>query len=321
MNHPFPVWLDLDTGVDDAMALMTACALDRNKMFEIKGVSAVSGNVSLLHTFENTRNVLHYAGRSDIPVYPGAERPLIKEAKYAAYVHGENGLGNASLSPSPAKRESMKAWDALYKCAIECGSELELILTGPQTNAAIAFTKYPDLKKHIRRILFMGGADIGGNITASAEFNIFADPHSAQIVMQTGVPLIMCGLDVTNAAGLTMAQVEFLENSGTPAGDLLKMTSSLSKSFGGDRMGEIYAIHDVCPVMYAVYPELFKGILCGVQVETRGKLTMGQTVTDWNTDVKFQEKNVYLILGADQKRFSEILIDLLQNYKIHSEEK
>ena len=152
-----PVWIDTDTGVDDAVALLTAVYLERKGLLEIRGISAVCGNAELDKTFENARNVMYLAGREDIPVFPGAEKPLLVELSTAPYVHGEDGLGGAKIPPSPAARENMPAWDALYLCARECAGELELILMGPETNAAIALRKHPDLPKYLKRILIPTG--------------------------------------------------------------------------------------------------------------------------------------------------------------------
>ena len=310
-SAPVKVWIDVDTGVDDAIALMTACALEKEGKLKICGVSAVSGNVGLDRTFENTRNVLSLCGRSDIPVYPGAAHPLVVERIDAAYVHGENGLGGTQLEASAAPRETMEAWDALYRCAAEQDGELELILTGPETNAAIAFEKYPDLKTKIRRILVMGGSDVGGNITKFAEFNIYADPHAVQAVIQTGLPVVMCALDVTLKAGLDVGQVARLEESGSPAGDLFRSSMALLKKFNQGRGVDVCTVHDVCPVLYTVYPELFTGILCGVQVDTDDTETLGRTVTDRNAGTKYPLQNVFLVNGVDRNRFAEILLGLL----------
>ena len=151
------IWIDTDTGVDDALALMCAAGLAKQGKLRIAGVSAVCGNVEQEKTFENARNVLHLAGCDDIPVYPGAAAPLKKPLETAKHVHGENGLGDAVIEPSPARRLTRPSWDALYDCAREMDGELELVLVGPETNAAIAFREHPDLAKYLKRLLIMGG--------------------------------------------------------------------------------------------------------------------------------------------------------------------
>ncbi len=308
------IWMDVDTGADDALALMTACALEKESKLKLEGVSAVNGNAPLDRTFINSRDILSLCGREDIPVFPGADKPLIVESVRAAYVHGQSGLGKVKIDPSGAEEETLKAWDALYRCACKYAGELELILTGPQTNAAIALAKYPDLKDKLKRILVMGGADVGGNITAAAEFNIYADPHAAEAVFKSGIPIVMCSLDVTMQAGLTKEEIDRLEGSGTKAGMVYAGSMELLKKLSLVKEDDLCAVHDACPVLYAVMPELFGNIVrCGVHVETGGKLTRGQTVTDWDTDKKFPDRNVDLVLGVDRDAFAKVLLDLLMS--------
>ena len=305
------IWMDVDTGADDAIALMAAIALEMEGALTLLGVSAVNGNAPLERTFVNSRDILSLCGRSDIPVYAGAERPLIEECFYADYIHGKSGLGSVELEPSAAPVEEEKAWDALYRCACENDGELELILTGPQTNAAIALSKYPDLKKHLKRILVMGGAAVGGNVTPAAEFNIHADPHAAETVFSSGIPIVMCGLDVTMKAGLTREEIALLEGSNTKAGMVYAGSMGPLKKLSLVKEDDICAVHDVCPLFYAVSPELFGSVHCGVHVETGGKLTKGQTVADYDTDRKFPDRNVDLVLDVDREAFVGKLLDLL----------
>lgn len=308
------IWMDVDTGADDALALMTACALEKEGKLRLEGVSAVNGNAPLERTFANSRDILSLCGREDIPVYAGAERPLIVEPVRAAYVHGESGLGEVDLKPSGAEIKTEKAWDALYRCACEHPGELELILTGPQTNAAIALAKYPDLKDRMKRILVMGGADVGGNITAAAEFNIYADPHAAEVVFRSGIPIVMCPLDVTMSSGLTREEIDVLEGSGTKAGSVYAGSMRLLKEMSLKKEGDLCAVHDACPVLFAVMPELFDRVVrCGVHVETAGRLTRGETVTDQDTDKKFPDRNVDLVLGVNRDAFAGTLLKLLMS--------
>ena len=196
----FPVWLDCDVGVDDAIAIMTAHALAE---IDLLAISTVSGNAPLSATFPNAHR-MNGLMKTHYPIYKGADRPLLVEPQYAAAFHGENGLGDVELPlPEDAVMNDTPAWDALYDCAKQHPGELRLIAVGPLTNVAIALTKYPDLKTLLHTILIMGGAASGGNVTPAAEFNIYADPDAAQIVFKSGVPIVMCGLDVTLQAVLT----------------------------------------------------------------------------------------------------------------------
>ena len=306
------IWMDLDTGVDDTAALCCAASLENRGLITIAGASAVCGNTTREHAFANTRNVLGMLGKEHIPVYPGAEKPLLAELHTAAHVHGENGLGNVVLPESPAPAESIMAWDALYRCAVEAEGRLELILTGPHTNAAIAFKKYPDLKKYLKRILSMGGAEVGGNITPAAEFNIYADPEAAEVVFKSGVHVVMCGLDVTEKGILYPEEIREIEQGETVGCRLFRDTTqhcrAWYKSMG---IGGLH-IHDVNPVLYTVYPELYTAEEAGVFVETRGYITRGKTVSDRDTDVKFGVKNATVVLDVDRVRFKDLFIELLQ---------
>ncbi|MDD6366308.1 MAG: nucleoside hydrolase, partial [Stecheria intestinalis] len=279
-----PVWMDMDTGEDDAIAIMTAFQL---RELQVVGMSAVAGNVELKHTFRNTRNVLSLIHREDVKVYPGAENPLRQKLTTAAYVHGETGLASAVLPESKAPSETEKAWDALYRTAKEYQGELNLILTGPETNAAIAFFKYPDLKQYLKRILIMGGAAVGGNSTPAAEFNIWADPEAAQAVFQSGVEIVMCGLDVTSRAGLSKEEVEELDHYPNAACRLFRSCTELARKLYSEHHNDTLLIHDACPVIYAAHPEYFTGTKAGVVIETRGTYTRGKTVTDLYTDSSY----------------------------------
>lgn len=304
-----PVWIDTDTGVDDAFALMTALNL---KDMEVKGISAVAGNVPLAHTFVNARNVVSLCRHEEIPVYPGADRPLMIPLKTAEYVHGINGLGEAVIPDSKAAVQTEKAWDALYRCAKECQGELELILLGPETNAAIALFEHPDIVHYLKRILVMGGAAVGGNSTPVAEFNIYVDPQAAQAVFKSGVPIVMCGLDVTMKAGLNTEEMAILDSGDTPGCRLFHDSTKAARQLYSERVGDVYIIHDACPVIYAVHPELFKGDKAGVYVETRGRLTFGQTVTDLYTDVPFSIRNATVVTDVDRSEFAKIVMNATQ---------
>ena len=175
------IWFDCDTGVDDAIALLTA---HRQPGLEIVGLSTVAGNVTLGHTTENTLKICGLMG-ADYPVYPGAPGPLRREREDASSFHGADGLGGAVL-PAPSRApEQTPAWDALYEAAARMPGELTLVATGPLTNAAIALTAHPALRSLLRGIALMGGAAVGGNRTPCSEFNIHADPDAAEIVFSS----------------------------------------------------------------------------------------------------------------------------------------
>ena len=153
MNR-IPVWFDTDIGVDDAVAFLV---MNKLPQLEVKGISAVAGNVELSHTYPNARNICAFVG-ADYPVYKGADHPLLRDQITAPYVHGVDGLGEATLAPSPAPHQTKPAWDALYEAAVAAKGELQVIAVGPLTNIAITLGKYPQIKPWIKRLLIMGGS-------------------------------------------------------------------------------------------------------------------------------------------------------------------
>lgn len=309
MNR-IPVWFDTDMGVDDAAALLV---LNRLETVEVVGISAVAGNVELFHTYDNVRKVCRLIG-SAVPVYKGADKPLFKELQIAAYVHGADGLGGAVLPPSEAPEQPLAAWDALYQAARTAEGRLEIVAVGPLTNLAIAFGKYPKLKDLVKRILIMGGAAQGGNVTPSAEFNIYVDPHAAQMVFKSGVPVVMCGLDVTEKAYLTRAEVEETGGRDTPVCRFFRDSTRELVKYHEDWGNPGLVLHDVCPVLFLEHPEIFRGQEAGVYVETRGTITTGKTVTDLWSDKEFPEKNAFVVLDVDRPAFVRLVRDAILAY-------
>ena len=312
MTDLIPIWIDTDTGVDDAVALLCALKLDK---LAIRGISAVAGNVEHAKTFKNCRNVLAYAGREDIKVYPGAIKPMCVELDDASEVHGKDGLGGVVIPDSPAEKETMHAWDAIYEAAKKEGGKLQIVAVGPLTNIANAIISHPDLKDMIERILIMGGAAVGGNATMAAEFNIYADPHSAETVMQSGIPVVMFGLDVTVDAYLDSKDIQDIRDFNTKISKFfVDVVQSNLNFYVKNYKREILCIHDACPLIYLQYPEIFTGQKAGVYVETQSRLCFGKTVTDIWSDTKFKTRETMIMLGVDREKFASTLKGLLQQY-------
>ena len=312
MTDFIPIWIDTDTGVDDAVALLCALKLDK---LAIRGISAVAGNVEHAKTFKNCRNVLAYAGREDIKVYPGAIKPMCVELDDASEVHGKDGLGGVVIPESPAKKETMHAWDAIYEAAKKEGGKLQIVAVGPLTNIANAIISHPDLKDMVEQILIMGGAAVGGNATMAAEFNIYADPHSAETVMQSGIPVVMFGLDVTVDAYLDAKDIQDIRNFNTKISQFfVDVVQSNLNFYIKNYNREILCIHDACPLIYLQYPEIFTGQKAGVYVETQSRLSFGKTVTDIWSDTKFKSRETMVMLGVDREKFASTLKGLLQQY-------
>jgi len=312
MTDLIPIWIDTDTGVDDAVALLCALKLDK---LAIRGISSVAGNVEHAKTFKNCRNVLAYAGREDIKVYPGAIKPMCVELDDASEVHGKDGLGGVVIPESPAEKETMHAWDAIYEAAKKEGGKLQIVAVGPLTNIANAIISHPDLKGMVKRILIMGGAAVGGNATMAAEFNIYADPHSAETVMQSGIPVVMFGLDVTVDAYLNGKDIQDIRDFNTKISKFFAdVVQSNLNFYIKNYKREILCIHDACPLIYLQYPEIFTGQKAGVYVETQSRLCFGKTVTDIWSDTKFKTRETMVMLGVDREKFASTLKGLLQQY-------
>ncbi|MBR4454913.1 MAG: nucleoside hydrolase [Solobacterium sp.] len=270
--------IDCDTGTNDAIAV---CAAFGCEEIEVIGITSVNGNVAGEYAAKNNLDLVEYLGRT-IPVCRGASIPL-----YSGYVnksdltHGKTGLDSVVL-PAAKKRkfDSRIASRFLYETAVECGGELELLVTGPMTNIALAVIQYEAFAPLIRHLYFMGGAVWGGNVSTSAEFNIWADPEAAHVVLNSGIPLTMVGLDVTLQAIMEREDVVRLRQSGGSAcgfaADLLDFMFTRHEAYGGKDV----IMHDAVALAAAVYPECLGFERYYIDAETTGTYTRGHTFAD-----------------------------------------
>lgn len=276
-----PVIFDCDPGVDDCIALMAALASPQD--FDVRGISTVAGNVPLEVCTHNALALTTLVGRTDVEVYAGCPRPLVESAVAARHIHGESGLGAARL-PEPAHSASQThAVDFLIE-TLRAAPEGEITVapTGPLTNLAVALVKAPDITRGVKEIVLMGGArSEGGNITASAEFNMYADPHAAQVVYQSGLPITAIGLDTTLQLRCTPKRHRALETVGNTAGKLAaEMIGHVNQVYGEVYGTEGAALHDPCVVAYMLAPQMFSTVPAAIEVETRAGLTRGHTAVD-----------------------------------------
>ncbi len=299
----YPIWIDCDPGVDDAAALLLAHWQEET---EIVGISTVSGNAYIDQTTENALKLCDLMGAS-YPVYRGAEKPLFRAYHDGAEFHGKNGLGGAELPEPRREAERLPAWDGLYEAAKRYEGSLELVTLGPLTNIAIALGKHPDLKEKLHRIVMMGGAATRGNRTPSAEYNIYADPEAAQAVFRSGIPIVMCGLEVTEEALLLPEEIDAVGEKNTPVTRFFHaaVQDILKKNMAAGCAG--WCVHDACPIAYLAHPELFTAKEAGVFVETQAELTLGKTVTDLYSDKKFGIKNALVVLEVNRPAFAQRL--------------
>lgn len=289
---------DCDPGVDDCIALMAALASPED--FDVLGICTVAGNVSLKTCTRNALAITALAGRDEVAVYAGCPRPMVEQPVAAAHIHGETGLGAARLPDPTHAQASIHAVDFLVETlrAADPGS-ITLAPTGPLTNIAVALVKAPDIAEAIKEIVLMGGArSEGGNITASAEFNMYADPHAARVVFQSGLPITAIGLDTTLQLRCTPARHTALEEMGNQAGSVAaQMIGHVNAIYGEIYGTEGAALHDPCVVLYLLRPELFETRRAYIEVETRAGLTRGHTSVDIYADA--DQTNAHWAMGVD----------------------
>lgn len=265
-----PVFIDCDPGIDDAVALMMAFQAAE---LDVRGISAVAGNVGLERTLGNALKIVELSGAA-APVYAGADRPMFGAPIAAEHFHGEDGLLGAEL-PAPVRMpEAGPAWEALRREAEAWGGALEVVATGPLTNLGIALSLYPELAGLVRCVTMMGGAAAFGNTTPAAEFNVLADPEAAELVFRSGIPVVMCGLDVTHSTYITAREVEELAALGSVQARLAAyfMGSGIKENARQFRTGGA-PLHDPCAMMYAIDRSLFESKPCWIGVERHGKVT------------------------------------------------
>lgn len=283
-----PIIIDCDPGLDDAVNLLLAFASPEE--LEVLGVTVVAGNVGLENTVENARMVRELAGRSEIPVFAGCDRPLVRESVYAADIHGETGMGGFEpIDPGAPAGEEHGADFIIHTLTERPEGGVTLVATGPLTNVALALRKAPHIAGRLERIVLMGGARAeGGNITPSAEFNVFADPHAADIVFACGAPIVAMGLDVTHQIRTTPDRLAPLEEIGTEAARRTAAMWRFSNGIGHDLNGHDGApLHDPCTCAWLLAPELFSGRDCHIEVATQEGPAFGHTSIDyWNRGPK-----------------------------------
>jgi pyrimidine-specific ribonucleoside hydrolase len=271
---PTPVILDVDTGVDDALALLLAV---RSPDLEVRAVTCVAGNATVDQVVRNTFVVLDAAGAGDVPVARGADRPLLEPARPSRLVHGADGLADLGLPDSRRRPVDLSALELLRTTIELADAPLTIVPLAPLTNIALLLRSFPRLTDNIERIVFMGGSATIGNATATAEFNVWHDPEAAAIVLSSGVPMTMYGLDVFYDVTMDAATATMLAASGEPGAAL---AGRLIAHQVGRRCGAPGTIGDAGAVAAVIAPELITTVRHPVRVELSGTWTRGQTVVD-----------------------------------------
>ncbi|MBB3993906.1 purine nucleosidase [Sulfitobacter undariae] len=280
--QPRKIIIDTDPGQDDAVAILLA--LSSPEDIDVLGITCVAGNVPLPLTIKNARIVCELAGRPDMAVYAGCDRPLGRDLVTAEHVHGKTGLDGPSLpDPTMPMAEGHAVDFIIEQLRKQDTGTVTLCPLGPLTNIATALQKAPDIAERIAGIVLMGGGYFeGGNITPTAEFNIYVDPEAADIVFKSGAPIVVMPLDVTHKALVTKERNDAFRAIGTPVGVAVAEMTDFFERFDKEKYGSNGApLHDPCVTAYMINPDLFKGRHINVEIETQSELTMGMTVADW----------------------------------------
>ncbi|MBL4721735.1 MAG: nucleoside hydrolase [Alphaproteobacteria bacterium] len=304
--------IDCDPGQDDAIAILMALASPED--LHVLGITCVAGNAPLVHTQKNARRICELAGRPDLGIFAGCPRPMIRPLRTAAHIHGQTGLDGSGLPEEPGMPlQDRHAVDFIVDACLSADDEaVTICLLGPMTNLALAIVKEPRILPKIKSVVFMGGAAFGvGNITPSAEFNIAVDPHAARIVVESGVDLVMFGLDVTHQVITTPARLAAIRAIQTPVGQAASGMLTFYDRDNPERYGASGSpLHDPCVIAWLLKPELFRGRRAHVAVETDSALTMGRTVVDW-WGVTENSANATVMDRVDANGFYELLLDRL----------
>ncbi len=309
-NTPRPIIIDTDPGQDDAIAILAALA---SPQLEVLGITAVAGNVPLELTARNALVLVELAGRPEVPVFAGCDRPLRRELVTAEHVHGKTGIDGADLPDPTTALQPQHAVDWMVETLLAAGErEITICPVGPMTNVATVLETAPEAAKHIREIVCMGGGFFGGgNTTPTAEFNVFVDPEAAQIALHCGAPVTMLPLDVTHKALMTDAWINQVRNLGTRTGAAAAGMLDFYERFDVEKYGTTGGpLHDPNVIAYLLRPGLYGGRHCNVEVETDSHLTRGMTVVDW-WDVTDRPSNCQFITDIDSDGFYELLLTLL----------
>ena len=302
--------IDTDPGQDDAVAILLALA---SPELEVLGITAVAGNVPLRLTQLNARKICELAGKPQTKVFAGAVRPMVRPLVTAEEVHGKTGLDGPDLPEPKMALQEQHAVDFIVETlmAQEPGS-VTLCPLGPLTNIALALVREPRIAKRIGGIVLMGGGFFeGGNVTPAAEFNIYVDPHAADVVFRSGVPITMMPLDVTHKALTTGKRVEAFRRLGTRVGDATAQMLDFFERYDEGKYGtDGGPLHDPCVVAWLLKPELFSGRHVNVSIETGSELTMGMTVVDW-WGVTKRPKNAQVMRDIDADGYFSLLVERL----------
>lgn len=303
-----PIIIDTDPGIDDAVAIAAAVFC---KSLDVKLISTVAGNVSINHTTKNAQKLVEFFGK-DIPVAQGSCKPLIKVLEDASHIHGETGMAGYEF-PEPVRPLcKSNSIDEMRKVILNSDEKVTIVPIGPLTNIALLLTNYPEVKNNIEQIVLMGGSSGRGNHTPAAEFNIYADPEAAKIVLAAGIKTVICSLDVTSIATLDLETINKLR-------DMNKVGEMFYGLFNHYRGGSVskggLKMHDLTTIAYLDKPELFNTVETFVDVETGSKYTEGFMVVDFK-GVYNRENNATFCTEINVEGFREWMLNTFKNIEL-----
>ena len=306
--------IDTDPGQDDAVAILLALASPEE--IDVLGITAVAGNVPLDFTKNNALTVCELAQKPEVKVFAGCDTPMKRPLVTAEHVHGKTGLDGPILPKPKMPLQKQHAVDFIIQTVRNNkASTITLCPLGPLTNIATAIQKAPDIKEKIQEIVLMGGAYFEvGNITPTAEFNIYVDPEAANIVFQSNIKITVLPLDVTHKALVTKARNDAFRALNSPVGKAVAEMTDFFERFDKEKYGSDGApLHDPCVIAYILSPDLFSGRHINVEIETQSELTLGMTVADW-WKVTNRPKNAYFIGDVNADGFFSLLTERLARF-------
>ena len=309
--------LDCDPGHDDMMAMIIAFA---SKELEVLAVTTSAGNQTQDKTNYNARKIMTFMGVEGIPVARGCEKPIVRNLRVADDIHGETGLDGADLGRPGFESVPQHAVELMRDILVNSTEKVAIVATGPLTNVGVLLTTYPQLKEKIKCISFMGGSAYGGNVTPRAEFNIFVDPEAAHIVFNSGLPLIMSGLEVTHEAQIKHADIARIRSIGNRLGtvtaDLLDffIQTTTPPVFASSDHEEGAHMHDPCAVAVLISPEKFiMGNFFG-DIELTGQYSTGNTVIDLH-GVSKKTPNVKVAFDLDNEWMVDLILQSVAEFR------
>lgn len=319
-HKAIPLLIDCDPGIDDAVALLLAMG---SPQLNILGITTVAGNVSIETTSTNARCICELGHRTDLKIIPGCPRPMVRSPIIAAHVHGENGLGGVSFPAPQMALQQQHAVGFLRDSLLQASAPVTLATLGPLTNVAMALIQAPQIAQKLERIAMMGGAVGAGNVTAAAEFNFYADPHAAQVVLHTAaeydVPVTVIPLDVTHGAIATPARRQAMRD--LSLGDLnnpvAEAVATMLDNYGLREQRDMGfsgpPLHDPCVIAYLLQPELFETETVPATIEINSSLTQGRLVIDRNGELGLRGR-IVLAKSIDSDGFYGLLTEVLGRF-------